>query len=245
MYYLHRMKTLFLSILLSICSIQSKAQSFEIHDLQGNNVTGSSQFITGDACSSLACSYYVINTSSVAKTIKAYRNEISLVSGSDNAITFDLNMYVPTIDTSVMSSTVQPGDSVFFQGDYFPNCNIGNSIIQYCFFDVNAPADLSCVGVTFSGVVVGISETNTLQINSISAFPNPSDAIVHFDFPFVLNDQTQVVLTDISGRNIQFVFSDLNYSEINFSNYPNGFYLLSVWSSDGSRAIGKIQILHN
>jgi len=225
-------------------SISSFSQSFVIHDIQGNNATSTTQYFSGVQATDLEAKFYVINISASPKTVKAYRTEISIIPGTQNAITFDLINYAPNIDTSALSSTVQPGDSVYFEGDYFTNGFNGLSTIQYCFFDVQNTSDQSCLTVNFESTLNGVQEISSANI-SLPFYPQPASQTTHCFIPDNNGNEMWIAIMDCSGKVTTPSYSiNGNDLSINISDYAEGIYFVEIICSNGKRATGKIQIVH-
>lgn len=240
------MKHLVFVLTLFFFFFRGEAQSFVIHDQQGNNVTSLNAYVNDDACAISSAVYYVINASASAKTVKVYRTHISLVAGTYDAMIYDLIGYAPSIDTSVQSVTIQSGDSVYFEPNYFANCIIGTSIIRYCFFDVNNPSDQSCYTSYFSGVVIGVSEVQK-EINfPVHVFPVPSNGLVYCQFPFSVELKSSYVISDFQGKQIEapLIKSTADFIELNFEGLADGIYFIRGINAEGNDCFGKIQIVH-
>ncbi len=94
----------------------------------------------------------VRNTSTVSKSIKVKRYEISVIEGTDNSICWGAFCYPPNITETPDYQTISPnGIDTTFKADYIPKGITGVSKYMYVFFDKDSPKDSSYVVITFNG----------------------------------------------------------------------------------------------
>ena len=107
--------------------------------------------LTGPASSVLLeAQFGVKNISASAKNIKVTRTVISEISGSENNICWGPTCYPPFVNTTATSVNIAPDETnTSFKGDYKPKGLTGSSIIKYCFFDENNPADETCTTIEY------------------------------------------------------------------------------------------------
>jgi hypothetical protein len=94
----------------------------------------------------------VRNTSTVSKSIKVKRYEISVIEGTDNSICWGTQCYPPNITVTPEYQIIVPtGVDTTFKADYIPYGITGVSKYMYVFFDKDSPNDSSYVVITFNG----------------------------------------------------------------------------------------------
>lgn len=88
-----------------------------------------------------------------------------------------------------------------------------------------------------STTILGTSETQTDQLESVKIYPNPAKNILNIDVPISIK-HFNVEITDVSGK---LVLKSENNSEINVSGLENGAYFCVV-KTDKASATRKIVI---
>jgi hypothetical protein len=233
------MKTTFLVCSILFAGILSAQVSFEIHNTTGANVTGTTQYLTGQAGNTISYPGYLVNRTALAKNVKMARIEITIIAGSDNAITFDQLNYPPFADTS-LNVNIPAGDSVFFQGDYFPNGFNGSTVIQYCFFDPGNTWDEVCFTVDFFGNAMGVAEGSTALLQ-LDIYPSPAQNKITVGLPDGAK-HISIRVMDYCGRTV-ISMNDVegDRAEIDISGLSDGSYTVIV--TGDLCGVGKFMIL--
>jgi len=237
------MKRITLLLSLLFISSLSRAQSFVIYDYFGNNITGSTTlYSSGQPMQMLSVGYYLVNVSATTKPVRVHRTFISMVPGALAPFTFGQNMYSPSVSTS-MTNMMQPGDSIWFQGNYYAD-SAGTSVIQYCFYDPTDTTDISCITVNFDAFT-GVHEWNASSA-SVSFFPSPASVAVHCTLPFnTTGKNCTLEICDLSGKKISApVISNANEASIRVSELPDGIYFVRLQTSPGEICTGKFLVAH-
>lgn len=174
----------------------------------------------------------VANLTSNAISIKCLREELTLIPGTQNYFCWGV-CYGETTNVSVLAQNILPGDTNdTFYAHYKPLGNVGQSDINYCFFNTADPSDRACHTVHYCfECLVDVTEVE-LENEGISITgENPLVGIGLYSYSlplekgnFVLYNQAGQVIKqhNLNGRNGQIV---LNAKEL-----PAGMYLASISS---------------
>jgi hypothetical protein len=166
------MKKLFGFTLLISSSLGAQS-SFRIFDTLGNDVTGGVIYVADTNASVIQVNLTVENVDSVTRNTTAGRLVISAPVTSQEAFIWDLTQYLPGTDSSVVNEFIPSGDSLPFEGYYFPNGNYGIATINYCFWERTDMNNNSCVAVTFDNYFsAGVSIPVTIP--DVTMQPNPA-----------------------------------------------------------------------
>lgn len=186
---------------------------------------------TPDQSYPLQATFGVKNVAASSIRVKAFRQIMSEVSGSQNNICWGPTCYPPTVDTSTNFQEIPAGvvDSTFI-GDYEPQGNAGVTKIKYCFYDINNISDSVCTVVHFDAkAAVGVSELTTNNA-FIKIYPNPASHAVVLDFQNpIYSDNAQITLYDIMGKSIKtIVLNKLNKNVLSVEDIKPGLYFYSL-----------------
>lgn len=137
----------------------------------------------------LEADWSVQNISESTMAVRARRNVLQEVTGSANYFCWGV-CFGETVNVSPTSvnQTMAPNDiNSTFYAHYRPNNNAGQTIIEYCFFDANNPADQVCQIVNFcvdAECIVGVEE-NSRAASFTDIFPNPVSGIAQLSYQFI------------------------------------------------------------
>ncbi|MCK5765709.1 MAG: T9SS type A sorting domain-containing protein [Bacteroidales bacterium] len=161
----------------------------------------------------------------------AFKQPVSLVTGSTNWFSFGGNEYPFGVDTSAMVTI--PGSIVdeSFEMFYDADGNEGVSEMVYVFLDVTNPSNYALYWIHFNAEITGISD-NILENTTFSAaYPNPAESFVSFDYdiPAEVN-RAEILITNLLGAVVyQSTLSGLNGTErIDVSNFTEGIYFATL-----------------
>lgn len=229
--------TLFLNVLIAfmLFSLQMEAQSLQVLDTLGVNVSSTHQYISCDTSSSTLCIIYfdVKNISAnTLSTVKVKKIEMQLVTGSKNTFCFAGQCYLASTYTSPLSVSIEPnGINETFDGQYKPKGHPGESIIKYVFFDVNNTTDTAFVIVHYNATATGIApyENNVAVISE--PYPNPASTQTSFNYSIPANSSAVFVLSDITGNKIKEIpiYNNSGVFEVPTNDLSNGLYFYSFY----------------
>jgi hypothetical protein len=171
------------------------------------NITGSIKDINITPGSSHTAEIWVTNTAASAKTYKVRRTILSMDAGDLTQFCWGGLCYGYTTNTSSLTVTVNPGDTIdFVENGFHALFSAGSAnvtrTVHYQFYDMADNADSSGVTMRYNSVV-GVSENS--RVASISnAFPNPASAAVSLKYD--LNGQSgkaRIVMYDMLGKKVK------------------------------------------
>ncbi|HET6243219.1 MAG: T9SS type A sorting domain-containing protein [Bacteroidetes bacterium] len=134
--------------------------------------------VSGSSDAYINASFDVKNESASNINVKVKRIILSEVTGSENNFCWGTACYPPFVDESPTPEFFTAGAvNTTFKADYNPLENEGESIIQYCFFNNDDPADSVCTIIHFIATSVGINEQEA-SLSLSNAFPNPTSDFI-------------------------------------------------------------------
>jgi hypothetical protein len=174
------------------------------------------------------------NNSANAMNIKVARKEIYLVGNTFSQICWAGLCYSPTVDTSVNYELMMAGGTSGdedFSGHYSPNGNIGTSIVEFIFYNIDNPSVKVSVVVKFWASPEGIAE-DAMQGGRISEiYPNPATNYVNLDFNLTSAvKEAKVRIINLIGSVVKEVEIErsTNQLKLDISDLDNGVYFYSV-----------------
>ena len=174
------------------------------------------------------------NNTSNAMNIKVRRVELDMIDGSMSQICWAGLCYSPDKDTSVNYQLIMAGASSGpedFSGHYLPNGNIGTSIVEFIFYNIDNPSISVSVVVKFWASPASIAE-DAMQGGSVSEiYPNPATNYVNLDFnltPSVKDAKVRII--NLLGSVVKEVEIErgANQLRLDISDLDNGVYFYSV-----------------
>jgi hypothetical protein len=171
----------------------------------------------------------ITNNSNTIKQILVKKKELNIISGSQNFFAWK-STYSPSVFNDTSGILIYPNTTINnrFKAIYRPNGTIGESIIQYVFYNKFDLADSSYVNIHFNAIQNGIAHYSNDDLN---IYPNPAKEILQVNG---LNTSSSVSIIDIHGSRIlnESIDGKTNKS-INVSNLSSGIYFLEIRSSKG------------
>ena len=174
------------------------------------------------------------NNTGNAMNIKVARKEISMVENTFSQICWAGLCYSPTVDTSANYQLVMAGGisgDEDFSGHYAPNGNIGTSIVEFTFYNVDDPSVKVSVVVKFWASPEGIAE-DAMRGGSISdIYPNPATNYVNLDFNLTSQvKEAKVRVINLLGSVVKEanIESGTNQLRLDISDLDNGVYFYSI-----------------
>ena len=160
----------------------------------------------------------VTNNSDKLVNVKVLRTNIDVTSGSSNSFCFASQCYPPFTDESPDYVILSPGESNpddDFHGDFLANGVLGNSTVEYKFFDKDNPDDYVKAVVIFWSSPDAIDE-NIINSMSISdAYPNPAHNTFHVDYNFEIQPSSaQLRVVNLLGSVVKETDLDRNANRI-------------------------------
>lgn len=223
-------KTIVFSSLLLV-SYAAISQSVELVT-PVTNVEATAATLTGSG--EMVAEWPVTNISSSAVPIKARREIISEIAGSQNyfcwGVCYDVNTNV-----SVLSQTIQAQDTNFtFYAHYKPLGNVGQTDINYCFFNTSNTTDMACHTVHYCyECTVGVVELKNQSLNLELQGANPIHGLtlMNYQLPTGQN-QGKLYIYDLAGNQVKNATVKGNAGSVLLSSddFAAGIYLIQVQS---------------
>ncbi len=176
--------------------------------------------------SELSISLKVKNTSSSNVQVWCIKEYVSVISGTSNTFCWANTCFPPTTFSSpnmwLYPDTMTDG----FSAHYYPNNNIGVSIIKYTFHVVHG--DTAWIIIKF--IIPTTINGNYVTSKLFNPFPNPasSNVTVPVYLPSVKNAVLEVY--DVCGKIKNKILVQSNSSLVNIpvSSYPEGIYFVQL-----------------
>ncbi|MFH0867539.1 MAG: T9SS type A sorting domain-containing protein [Bacteroidota bacterium] len=231
----------------SLLASLSMAQSLQVHDLEGNNVSGSVINVWGDSAyvTLMEAPFDVKNISAGTVYVKVKKTEISLQPGSSNTFCFNGYCYLSTVYVSPTAATIAAGaKDTTFSGDYRPKGTLGASIIMYVFFRTDDPNDSAFVIVQFNATPAGLELHSSESLEISNPYPNPASSHTSFNYSFPENSSASFTLSDITGNIIKEipVYNTQGVLEVSTNDVSEGMYFYSFYI-DGKMLMTKKLII--
>lgn len=206
---------------------------------QSLTVTGSNSVLTSDPCLTTHSYLTIKNISNKEHDVLCEKNVISEPAAMSNYFCWGGNCYGSSTIVSASHLTLQSGqaDAVSFGGYFDAYCEVGQAIVEYCFYPDGSPLDKSCIYITYHGAATAVSETSPIAISEF--FPNPAKEIVRFDY--YLNKPAKLIVMDILGNEVKRIrLSERGTQKINISDLSKGIYFGNVVVNNETIAIKKL-----
>jgi len=218
----------------------SNAQSLQVFDRSGNNVSGNTLMVWGDSgyYSQMSIKLDVENITSSTLGVKSKLILSSMQPGSSYQFCFNGNCYIPpTLVCPTTASIASGGTDTTFVGDYKPKGNLGVSLITYVFYRTDIPKDTTFVIVQFNATAVGLEQYSNVDIEISNPYPNPASSQTSFDYNFPENSSASFTLSDIAGNIIKQIpiKNTKGILEVPISDISGGIYFYSFYI-DGKNA---------
>lgn len=189
----------------------------------------------------------VTNNGSSTMNVLVKKVENYLVEGSENTFCWGL-CFPPFVYQSPNSIEIAAGatNDLDFSGHYNPKTNEGESSISYVFFDENNPSDSVMVTVIFTTIQTGIGNQFG-QANIISsAYPNPANNFVRFDYSLETKQGASMKIYSLIGSLVKEynVSSGNGTIEVETADLEEGFYFYTLSSGNKEIETGKFVVKH-
>lgn len=198
----------------------SAQNSFRIFDAQMNDVTNGVLFLADTNSAMIQVNLSVENIDSVAHVVTAGRLVISQPAGAENAFSWNLINYLPTIDSSMVPASMPPSASEPFEAYYFPNSSPGLATINYCFWETTYQSNYSCVTVTYENQTPAGMQYPAPS--HISFGPNPASNMIGFGWSH--SDVAEIRIYSAQGVLVHTIQTETNTAEIDLTLWQEGLY---------------------
>ena len=225
-------KYLFTIGFMFVLSAAMIAQSIQIKNSEGTDITGTTYTINGTTDESEISEELAIqNNSSNGIHLLVKKRIVSMIDGADNY--FCLNAcYPPTVYAATNSITIASGGVLEgtegFSCHYLPGGNVGVSTIVYTFWDEANEADSSQVTVEFN--VSSPNSISNLLVEGFSVYPNPASEMVYVDYQLNSVNNAWFTLYNSLGMEVMQVRLEeiKGHHPVNISRLQNGLYFYTL-----------------
>jgi hypothetical protein len=243
------MKKLLLSLSAFLAASFAFAQSFEVHDVLGNNITGQTIHVWGDSADLLEADVHVLNKSSIVKKGMAARKvNYNNLSGGFNYFCWTI-CYGPAVDTSLTADNLQPNQTYTnFHGYVNSMSTAGDISITYYFYDSLNVTDKVDVTIVYHLGAVGIGDIAPTGENKLlPAAPNPANSFTNLSYSLRSNVQSgRIVVYNMVGSLIKEIKLDDKQGTVrlNLANMNTGVYFYSLVADDKVITTRKLVVSH-
>ena len=214
---------------------------FTMTDNAGNNLVADQWInLAGPHTQAMSYDLAIKNNAVENKAVQFKRIEKSLVPGTEMffcwGACFPSNILQLPDPARLGPGEATEGVSV----DYDPKSHSGTSIATYVVYDADHPEDSLWINFAFDGQAEGIG--NSIA-RPLSVYPNPADDRIFVEIPQNIPANTVLRLRSLQGQVLaDFLVQPGILKEISLKNIPAGTFLLTLVTSEGTVAVGKIII---
>lgn len=227
------MKKLF-TITLAVLALTfaANAQSFQILDMEGVNITGSSSTIATTLSESSDLYFEVKNVSGSQKEVRIRTVVIGdQCDGANHVVCSPITetnitgyCAMPWAELSA-TFTLNPNEiSGEVHVEYSQGNNNGVSAIKYEIFDKNNESDMVSFTVTYSS----LTAVDLANVNSFNVYPNP--AVDNFTIVNEFSATSYVEIYNVLGKVVRTVKADSNTVQIDCSKWQSGYYFCRLYN---------------
>jgi hypothetical protein len=202
-------------------------------------VIGDATTLTG--AGEMVAEWPVTNISNASISLKCSRSVISAVAGTSNYFCWGV-CFGETTNVSLISQTILPSDTNHtFYAHYKPLGNPGQTIIRYCFFNVDNPSDQACQNVSFcyeSDCAMEVAEESATKFELVGSNPLKGLSFINYQMPQGINEG-QLLITNTLGELIEKSTVKGNSGSIllNAQDYSSGIYQFTLSTAKGKQTV--------
>ncbi|MBX7182831.1 MAG: T9SS type A sorting domain-containing protein [Bacteroidia bacterium] len=200
--------------------------------------------VSGTANQSMESYVTLINTQAYQITVGAKRKVISAVAGSTNFFCWDV-CYLAQVDSSSGELTIGAHDTLYnFYGHYNGEGNQGICVIEYCFFDIDFPADSACYRANYYGGVTGIETLESAKEGAV-LYPNPTQGQATLKYKSLPNESYSFALVNMMGQAVKTTELQSGFDgeiPMDLSSVASGIYTYQLCRNGQSVTSGKIAL---
>ena len=178
----------------------------------------------------VVANFDVTNSAGRSVDVKVRREVMQNVQGTSNNFCWGTTCYPPTTDESNSAVMIAANDvESSFKGQYYPNGNAGNCIVEYCFFEPGNESNQACITVSYeASAISSVSELAETENAIMNPSPNPASGFTVFSYTLNARaQQAELVVVDITGKEIRRENMDpsANIMVMDVSDLRPGMYL--------------------
>ncbi len=244
------MKRILLSLyLLSMACFYGYSQTgLSLSDTLGNPIAPNSTLVINSTPDKPEGVLYlwVKNNGSNAVTVKAKKVELSLLAEASVNFCWANQCYPPTVFESLANSVINAGAyAKDFSGHYQHNTKMGQSKVEWVFWDVSNPANTISVFADYNVFPVGFEE-HAAEAKISGVYPNPANTNVSMTYSLPAGMNGTVILRNILGAEIrhEVLQGSSGKLTLSVSDLSDGIYFYSLLVNGESSSTGKLIVRH-
>lgn len=183
----------------------------------------------------------VTNISDASVSVRCSRSVISEIAGSSNYFCWGV-CYGETTNVSLLAQTILASDTNYtFYAHYKPQGNAGETLINYCFFNVANPTDQACQIVSFcyeSSCPVNVEEVEHPKLELVGSNPLKGLSFLNYKLPSG-ETEGQLVITNLQGKLVKKAIVKGNSGSVlmNSEDFASGVYQFTLVTSKGQETV--------
>lgn len=209
------------------------AQSIQLQDHDGNNITNTIVNYSEIASSTLKYNILISNVGTGRIGVMFKKIEVDILEGSVNSFCFAGSCYPPFSFVSSEALNIDEGVTSAYgecYGEYNTNGIVGQSTITYVVYNAGNENDSAYVTVNYHTTPVSVPNFQLQdKISFSNAWPNPATSTTSFNYQLPL-DGGLFILRSITGAVIkeEHINGLQGRYTLNVSDLPEGIYIYSV-----------------
>jgi hypothetical protein len=168
----------------------------------------------------------ITNNTNTIKQILVKKKELNVVAGSQNFFAWK-STFSPSVFNDTAGILIYPHTTINnrFKAIYRPNGTIGESTIQYVFYNKFDLTDSSYVNIHFNAIQNGFEK---IENNTFITYPNPVQDLLTI---VGIDQQSMVEILDVNAKLIhQEQIQNKSQTFINTSDFTSGIYFIKITS---------------
>ena len=214
-----------LLVVLMALSNSVASQGLRIYDLSGNDISGSTISVSGNALPNSELFKRIRVMSADTALVFLIKSYVSIVENNCNYFVWNSCCYPPNAFES-SPEILYPGtysDTVWFH--YLPDGNCGSSTIVYSIADANNLAN--SVSLTIIFIVTSVSQVEKQYCSGLNVYPNPAIDFVSVDFPGCGNNYF-IDLLNLRGITSRKFNRSSKNTTLDVSSLPKGIWHIMI-----------------
>lgn len=195
---------------------------------------GDTLVVIGDANAAEIVSHAIVtNNTAKEMNVKVSRQQIFLVEGALSQFCWGL-CYDPATNVSPQYYLLQGGESspeAQFSGHYLPQSNIGTSIVQYNFYNMDNIGQSVSMIVKYVATPSSIAEEAMADGTISDIYPNPASNFATLDYQLTNKvNSAEVKIFNLMGAEVKNALLENNGNKLrmDISELKNGIYFYSI-----------------
>ena len=236
-----------LSLLLSI--VYGYSQNIVLLDDNKNVISNTIVDVSIAPSSNSTLELLVKNSGSSPDTIKVVRTIYSVDGADQTQFCWGGLCYLYTTNTSSLSLTIAPGDTVnYAQNGFHAIFNAGTAsvtrLIHYKFYNMHNYSDSTGVTLRYLSPA-GINELSEESGILANAYPNPANSLISVKYDINgASEKGKIIFYDMLGKSVkEIILNDKQgIAKINISDLNAGIYFYTLMTDDKAISTKKLVV---